>query len=102
MDNQSENQYKEGEHFKRTRPQTFDPLNKDSKKTRRVGVSDTSTEVETTVCVIETLTLMMIECVVTLFNHMCQYPYISCLSPILIIHPPLDVPLSLTNVDTDP
>jgi len=52
MEHQSENQYKEGEHFKRTRPQKFDPLNKDSKKTKRVGVSDTSTEVETTVCVI--------------------------------------------------
>ena len=49
MDHQSESQYKE--HFKRrTRPQTFDSLDKTSNKQRKVGVSDTSIKVETTVC----------------------------------------------------
>ena len=54
MDHQSENQYKK-EHSKHTRPQTFDPHNKASKKKKTNEVSDTSTEVETSV--IETLSL---------------------------------------------
>ena len=100
MDHQSESQYKE--HFKRhTRPQTFDSLKKTSKKARTVGISDTSTELETTVCVIETLSLMMIKCVPTLITSISVPIHLMYVSHPYPSHPPLDISLSLTTLTPD-